>query len=70
MKTILLLNDKTMPATAMLQNGAPRGLTAREFEATAGCNCERWGHPCPDSVERNIQANAQLRISSPTKQTT
>jgi hypothetical protein len=70
MKTILLLNDKTGSAIAMLQNGAPRGVTACEFESTAGCNCDRWGHPRPDCVERNIQPNAGLRILSPAKQTT
>ena len=37
------------------------------LSGTPGCNCDRWGHPCPNCVERNVQPKAQLPISLPTK---
>jgi hypothetical protein len=39
----------------------------RETEAVAGCNCDRWGHPCPSCDEREVQMKAQVPISSPAK---
>jgi hypothetical protein len=39
------------------------------MEMFAGCNCDRWGHPCTDGIERNVQGNAELPISTHTKQT-
>jgi hypothetical protein len=47
MKTNLLLNDETRPGELMLQNIAPTKAMLRETETVAGCNCDRWGHPCP-----------------------
>ena len=32
------------------------------------CNCDRWGHPCPNCVEPKIQQQLQLPISLPVKQ--
>jgi hypothetical protein len=29
-----------------------------------GCRCDRWGHPCPDCVERNVQSNAEPPVST------
>jgi hypothetical protein len=69
MKTSLLLNDESRRATLMLQNIALAKLTLRETEAVAGCNCDRWGHPCPGCDERKVQRKAELPISSPAKQT-
>ena len=69
MKTILLLNDKSGSGKPRLQNFAGTKVTARPSEGSPGCNCDRWGHPCPDCVERNVQGNAELPISTRTKQT-
>ena len=49
MKTILLLHDEP---TQLLRNALPAKFPIRETEAVAGCNCDRWGHPCPGCVER------------------
>ncbi|HEY4271917.1 MAG TPA: hypothetical protein VGM65_07915 [Candidatus Udaeobacter sp.] len=67
MKTSLLLNDESRPANLMLQNIAPTKTTPRETEAVVGCNCDRWGHPCPNCVEQNVQPKAELRISLPAR---
>jgi hypothetical protein len=69
MKTTLLLNDESRRATLMLQNIALAKVTLRETEAVAGCNCDRWGHPCPRCDEPKVQPKAQFSISSPAKQT-
>jgi hypothetical protein len=37
--------------------------------ATIGRRCDRWGHPCPDCVERNVQPAAELPVSTRAKQT-
>jgi len=52
MKTILLLHDEATQPTQRLQNALPTKVPVRESEAVAGCNCDRWGHPCPGCVER------------------
>jgi hypothetical protein len=70
MKTILLLNDESSRGQLMLQNVASTKVTLHETVAIAGCNCDRWGHPCPRYDERNVQPKARLTISSPAKQTT
>ena len=56
MKTILFLNDENGSAELMLQNIAPTKMTPRETERFAGCNCDRWGHPCPGCDERKGSA--------------
>jgi hypothetical protein len=68
MKTTLLLNDESRPAKLMLQNVAPTNVTRRETLAVAGCNCDRWGHPCPSCIESTIQPMPELSISSPAKE--
>jgi hypothetical protein len=60
MKTTLLLNDEIRPAKAMLRNNALTNVTGRAIEAVAGCNCDRWGHPCPRCDERKVQPKAEL----------
>jgi hypothetical protein len=37
-------------------------VTARASEGSPGCNCDRWGHPCTECVERNTQGNADVPI--------
>jgi hypothetical protein len=69
MKTILLLNDKSGSGKPRLQNFAGTKVTARPSEGSSGCNCDRWGHPCLDCVERNAQGNAELPIFTRAKQT-
>ena len=34
------------------------------------CNCDRWGHPCPNCVEPKIQPQLELPPSLPAKQLT
>jgi len=66
MKTTLLLNDETTAASLLLQNAASNKVTVRKTEPF-GCNCDRWGHPCPGCVERIVQPIPDLPISIPTK---
>ena len=67
MKTILLLHDEATQPTQLLRNALPAKLPVRETEAVAGCNCDRWGHPCPGCNEREVQMEAQVPTSSPAK---
>ena len=53
MKTNLLLQDEATRPMQLLQNAMPAKVRLRETgTAVAGCNCDRWGHPCPSCVER------------------
>ena len=70
MKTILLLHDEVTRPTQLLQDTVSTKIPFRETTAVAGCNCDRWGHPCPGCVEHIVQPKAELPISSPFKQTT
>jgi len=70
MKTILFLNDETAQARLLLQNPVPAKVKLFVNEAVAGCNCDRWGHPCPNCVERNVEPTTSLPTPSPAKQTT
>ena len=67
MKATLLLNDESETARLMLKDVAFDLVKVRETEAVAGCNCDRWGHPCPRCDEREVQMKAQVPISSPAK---
>jgi hypothetical protein len=67
MKTILLLHDEATQPTQLLRNALPAKVPVRETEAVAGCNCDRWGHPCSGCVERVAQPAPELLISMPTK---
>jgi hypothetical protein len=53
-----------------LRNALPAKLPVRETEAVAGCNCDRWGHPCPglrrarcstDTGGSNFNAHEEMR---------
>jgi hypothetical protein len=66
MKTILLLHDESGSPKPRFQNVAGSKVTQRASEGTPGCNCDRWGHPYPDRVEHNVQA--QPNLSTPCSQ--
>jgi hypothetical protein len=34
------------------------------------CNCDRWGHPCPNCVETKTQPQVEVPTSLPAKQLT
>ena len=59
MKTILLLHDEARRPTHLLQNAVLKRAPIRETEAVAGCNCDRWGHPCPGCGERIVQTQTE-----------
>jgi hypothetical protein len=66
MKPILLLDDEPETVRLMLGEVTSGGVAVREREARAGCNCDRWGHPCPGGVDRNVPPEATIssRLSS------
>ena len=68
MKTTFFLSDEPEAARLMLKEGVSGELEVRETEPRAGCNCDRWGHPCPGCVDHNILAKADIMISSKVKQ--
>jgi hypothetical protein len=68
MKTTLLLTDEPETVRLMLKNIAFDGLPLRDAEAHASCNCDRWGHPCPGCVNRDVVPEAETPVSSPVKQ--
>jgi hypothetical protein len=70
METILLLNDKSGSGKPRWQNFGGSKVTVRPSEGNPGCNCDRWGHPCRDCVERNVQPNAELPIQERAEPTT
>ena len=53
MKITLLLHDDARRPTHLLQNAVPARAPLGELKTVAGCNCDRWGHPCPGCVERH-----------------
>jgi hypothetical protein len=69
MKKILLLDDEATQPTQRLANALPANVP-REIETIAGCNCDRWGHPCPglcrahrstDTGVPNFNAHEEMR---------
>ena len=68
MKTILLLHDEATPPKQLFRNALTDKVPVRETEAVAGCNCDRWGHPCPGCVERIVvQPIPEIPILIPIK---
>jgi hypothetical protein len=63
METILLLNDETKRPTQLLEGAVTIKAPLPQPEGVAGCNCDRWGHPCPRCVEPGVQPKANLPIS-------
>src|SRR5262245_62792759 len=47
MKPTLLLGDETETTRLMLKDVASNEVPLRDTDAHAGCNCDRWGQPCP-----------------------
>ena len=68
MKTTVLLTDEAEITRLMLKDVAFDELRVRNIEAHAGCNCDRWGHPCPGCVNREIVPGAETPVSSSVKQ--
>ena len=61
MKPTLLLSDEAEITRLMLKDVAP----VSETEVHVGCNCDRWGHPCPGCVNRDIVPGTETPVSSP-----
>ena len=59
MNTILLLKQKTEPTDLVPRD--PLRFATRADDATPGCTCDRWGHPCDDCVELKPQAPTTRR---------
>jgi hypothetical protein len=68
MKPTLLLTDEAETTRLMLKEVAFDELPARDAEAHVGCNCDRWGHPCPGCVNRDIAPGASTPVSPSVKQ--
>jgi len=66
MKATLLLIDEAETTRLMLKDVAFDALAVRDSEAHAGCNCDRWGHPCPGCVNHVVPKTA-TPVSSPVK---
>ncbi|HEU0207579.1 MAG TPA: hypothetical protein VFQ78_01240 [Candidatus Udaeobacter sp.] len=65
MKTILLLEDGKTRAELTLQNADYTTRFLPEPEGVAGCNCDRWGHPCSGCVNANAARAAVRPFLSP-----
>jgi hypothetical protein len=68
MKPTLLLSDEAETTRLMLKDVAFDQLPVRDTEAHAGCNCDRWGHPCPGCVNPDIVPGAETPVLSSVKQ--
>ena len=64
MTTTLLLTDETEITRLTLKDVAFNELPVRDTEPHAGCNCDRWGHPCPGCVNRDIVPEAETSVFS------
>ena len=62
MKTNLFLKNGKVRARPLLKNAAPAKARAREPEA-AGCNCDRWGHPCPGCIHQVVEPETHVSVS-------
>ena len=68
MKPTFLFSDE--PETMrlmMVEEVTSGGVAVPESEARAGCNCDRWGHPCAGCFEHNKPEEADTPISSAIK---
>ena len=68
MKLTLLLSDETETTRLMLKDVPFDELPVHDTEPHVGCNCDRWGHPCPGCVNRDIVPGAETPLSSSVKQ--
>jgi hypothetical protein len=62
MKPILFLNDQPETVRLMFEEVPSGSAAVSESEARAGCDCDRWGHPCPKRLKRNTQQKRPLRF--------
>jgi hypothetical protein len=62
MKTTLLLSDEPERVRLMLEEDASGDVAVPASEAGTGCNCDRWGHPCPGYLERDKAKKPTLRF--------
>ena len=62
MKPILLLNNETEIVRLMLEEETSGNMAEHESEARAGCNCDRWGHPCTDVSTPKNQTKSTLQF--------
>ena len=60
MKPTFLLSDEPETVRLMLGEVTSGGVAVPESEARAGCNCDRWGHPCR-GVSRAQQTRGSRR---------
>jgi hypothetical protein len=67
MKPTLLLSDEAETTRLMLKDVAFDELPVRDTEARVGCNCDRWGHPCPGVSTPGIAPGAETPVSSSAK---
>ena len=67
MKPTLLLSDETETTRLMLKDVPFDELPVRGADAHVGCNCDRWGHPCPGCVNPDIVPSAETPVSSSVK---
>jgi len=65
MKTILLLYHESGSPKLRIQNIADSKMTQRSSEGTAGCNCDRWGHPRPNRAFRDPSGSTAGSNSNP-----
>jgi hypothetical protein len=65
MKTTLLLTDELETTRLTLKDVAFDQLPVRDTEAHAGWNCDRWGHPCPDSGHSKVELKRERPFSLP-----
>ena len=64
MKQTLLLNDDLETVRPTLKDVTSGGVAVRESEDHAGCNCDRWGHPCPGCSKSKSQTEGNASISA------
>ena len=67
MKNTLLLTDETETSRLMLKDVAFLESRARDTDAHASCNSDRWGHPCPGCARPKRIPKAETPVSSPVK---
>jgi len=62
MKTNLFVKNGKVRVRLRLKNAMPAKVTAREPEVAAGCNCDRWGHPCPGCVHQVVEPETHVSV--------
>ena len=68
MKPTLMLGDQPETVRLLLKEITSGDVEVRKSEARAGCNCDRWGHPCLGSLNRK-KPNQRRRSDFITSQT-